>query len=94
MLILHGKAKGQVHKETELPCQDYVRLKIIPFGFIFAIADGAGSAPLSHLGAYFATKGFVNFISKVLEKNTNIDFQLLRQLIKDAFIKAREELKK
>jgi len=94
MLILYGRAKGQVHKERKLPCQDDVRLKIIPFGFIFAIADGAGSAPLSHLGAYFATKGFVNFISKVLEKNTNIDFQLLRQLIKDAFIKAREELKK
>lgn len=49
-----ASARGSKHERQQQPNQDAVGYRITQDGIIIAISDGAGSAPLSHLGAQTA----------------------------------------
>lgn len=55
--------QGTHHRRTGAPCQDFGRLaKPNEDVLLGALADGAGSAPLSHLGAHAAVQAALDFL--------------------------------
>lgn len=54
---------GRSHEKTSMPCQDKTLYSISNEVDIIALADGAGSAKLSHYGAETAIKAASEFIS-------------------------------
>jgi hypothetical protein len=48
--------KGTSHQKQNMPCQDYSNYKIIDHTIIGVVADGAGSAKYSDIGAKLAVK--------------------------------------
>ena len=64
-------AQGRSHKKSDIPCQDKTYSVVKNDTQVIALADGAGSASLSHYGAESVTKG----ISKELAKNFEVYFK-------------------
>ncbi len=65
-----ASVQGTMHKVTGLPCQDFNTF-LIHKDFVFlAIADGAGTSKLGHLGAQFAGNTFLQLcVKKFVEQN-------------------------
>lgn len=59
--------QGRGHVNTGTPCQDKTYIKSENNVQIIALADGAGSARLSHLGAEFVTKQMCDILSNDFE---------------------------
>ena len=57
-------ARGRSHVAKNIPCQDKVCHATFTGAFVIALADGAGSAAHSEIGAELATKVTCDFISK------------------------------
>lgn len=57
-------AQGLSHVEMSIPCQDKVCHATFAGAFVIALADGAGSAAHSEIGAERATEVTCDFISK------------------------------
>ena len=57
-----GAVQGSSHLKSDIPCQDKIYKLEIDGGIIAALADGAGSAKLSHYGAERVTKTICEFI--------------------------------
>jgi len=53
-------ATGTSHKKQQLPCQDYGDFSISHKGILGAVADGAGSAKHSDVGAKLTVKTALN----------------------------------
>jgi hypothetical protein len=66
-------ARGTSHQKQNLPCQDYGNYKIIDKTIISAVADGAGSAKHSDIGAKVA-------VEKVLETFTEQNISDIAEL--------------
>jgi hypothetical protein len=66
-------AIGTSHKKQQLPCQDYGDYKIINGAIIGVVADGAGSAKYSDIGAKLV-------VNTVLETITAGDIQKITEL--------------
>ena len=66
-------AIGTSHKKQQLPCQDYGNYKIINGTIIGVVADGAGSAKYSDIGAKLA-------VNTVLKTVTEKDIQKITEL--------------
>ena len=59
--------QGTHHRRAGAPCQDFGRLaKPNEDLLLGALADGAGSAPLSHLGAHAAVQAALDDLSSGL----------------------------
>ena len=56
-------AIGTSHQKQQMPCQDYGGYKIINNALIGAVADGAGSAKYSDIGAKLAVKTVLETIT-------------------------------
>lgn len=58
---------GTSHIKRQIPCQDAHDIKELQSGeLVIAVADGAGSAPLSQEGAKFAVHIAVNFLCQAI----------------------------
>lgn len=58
---------GTSHVKKQIPCQDAHVIKELKSGeLVIAVADGAGSAPLSQEGAKFAVRAAVNFLCQAI----------------------------
>lgn len=55
--------RGYAHRKARKPCQDYCTFKVENDCVAVALADGAGSAPFSHIGAKIASMTFVSYFS-------------------------------
>lgn len=55
--IASAAVAGSRHASNNIPCQDVAAWKILPWGTVLALADGAGSAAAPELGARSATDG-------------------------------------
>lgn len=68
-------AIGTSHKKQEMPCQDYGYYKVVKDSFVGAVADGAGSAKHSDLGAKIAVDTAIEYLSEnllqILEKQSS-----------------------
>ncbi len=60
-------AVGTSHLKQQLPCQDYGGYKILNGVIVGAVADGAGSARCSDIGATLAVKVAIGYLTR-LEK--------------------------
>lgn len=62
---------GSFHVQTGLPCQDYGAYKLLGQDVLIgAVADGAGSAKHSDLGAKITVKAALQFLEENLKKNS------------------------
>ncbi len=59
---------GTSHKKQQLPCQDYGRCIISQNIIIGAVADGAGSAKYSDIGAKFAVETALSYLWEFQKK--------------------------
>ncbi|HOE64525.1 MAG TPA: PP2C family serine/threonine-protein phosphatase [Candidatus Paceibacterota bacterium] len=78
-----AKSTGKSHIKSGLPCQDSFSCALIENNvLILAVADGAGSAPMSDLGAETSVQTLIRVISDQI-KTGNINYQ---EIIKTAAI--------
>lgn len=67
--MLAAAVRGASHEKTGQPCQDAVAWRVLPGNLLLAaVADGAGSAPLSEIGAELATGAALDFLEERLGK--------------------------
>jgi hypothetical protein len=78
---------GTSHSELNVPCQDYSAYERVVIGsapaLVIAIADGAGSARLSHVGAEEAAEYLLRIIPVGLRSVFDIDEYVARQWLSD-----------
>ncbi len=53
---------GISHQKQQLPCQDFADFRILDDVIIGAVADGAGSAKYSDVGAKLAVEAVRNYL--------------------------------
>jgi serine/threonine protein phosphatase PrpC len=58
---------GTSHQKQDMPCQDYGGCKILNDVIVGAVADGAGSAKYSDIGAKLAVKTALEYLTEVEE---------------------------
>jgi hypothetical protein len=64
--------KGYAHRKARKPCQDYCAFKAENDCVAVALADGAGSAPLSHIGAKITSMTFVSYFSHSPDRTSDL----------------------
>ena len=78
---------GTSHVELNVPCQDYSAYERVMIGsvpaFIIAIADGAGSARLSHVGAQEAVGHLLRIIPLGLRSVVDVNEYVAREWLND-----------
>jgi serine/threonine protein phosphatase PrpC len=79
---------GTSHVELNVPCQDYSAYERVVIGsapaFIIAIADGAGSARLSHVGAQEVVGHLLRIIPLGLQSVFDVNEYIAREWLNDA----------
>jgi len=76
--IAEATAQGRSHVANSIPCQDRVYHKQGNGVNVIALADGAGSKPLSHLGAEAVTKTICNFLVDNFDMIYALDDSIIR----------------
>lgn len=67
--VLSASVTGTVHERLDVPCQDFNLWEVTPEGILLcAVADGAGSASLGHIGAQIAATSALKFLSRKAQK--------------------------
>lgn len=64
MITVRAFAAGRNHDKNGVGCQDALDFRIINDGFVFAVADGAGSATLAGEGSELAVRTFCGSLSE------------------------------
>ncbi|MBN3963340.1 PP2C family serine/threonine-protein phosphatase [Nostoc sp. NMS8] len=81
--------EGTSHKKLEIPCQDYGNYKIFNDVIVGAVADGAGSAKFSHIGAQLAVEKALlhleTWIIRLKQKKPNWQQPIPEELAKKVF---------
>lgn len=71
--------EGTSHRKLEIPCQDYGNYIRVDDLIVGAVADGAGSAKFSHIGARLAVKKALSHLEKWIitlkQKKPNLNWQ-------------------
>lgn len=85
---------GMSHIEAGLPCQDFSAYKHISDNIIVgALADGCGSAKLSHHGAEITVQSAINVLSHIDWCNQDIDEKIARDLSHNLFENVLNEVR-
>jgi serine/threonine protein phosphatase PrpC len=61
-------AIGVSHEKQGMPCQDYGDYRILDNVIVGAVADGAGSAKYSDVGAKLVVESVVNHLSQIAKR--------------------------
>lgn len=94
--IAQGAARGKSHIQQGTPCQDKTYCCQRKGCTVAALADGAGSAKLSHYGAEVAVKAAALFISEhfdelyAAERNEQITAPLMQHVLQALHVRAQE----
>ncbi len=89
--VVGAAVQGVSHARLGLPCQDVQGYQILPDGtLIVALADGAGSAPLSDQGAARAVESALAALAERLAAKKPADAKAWETLLQDIFSKARK----
>jgi len=68
--VIGAAVQGLSHQKQDLPCQDALEYRCLPGGVLLvALADGAGSATRSELGARAAVQAAVDSLASNLESD-------------------------
>ena len=65
--MIHCEVQGRGHEKSNLPCQDKTCVLCDNGVHVIALADGAGSAKLSHYGAECVTYEIANLLCKAFD---------------------------
>ena len=92
-------SRGESHKEKNAPGQDANSIKIVNHNYntiIASIADGVGSAELSHYGSSIATKTATDYLAKIFHTSDirNMADRQIGDHIREAMRRASEEVRK
>ncbi len=89
-----ASVRGSGHEKSGLPCQDSHSVEPLPAGvLIVAVADGAGSAAHSEIGATVATRAALDWLSINQDLlNPNADGLSLEKTLRAAVEEAREKV--
>lgn len=84
--VAAASIRGSSHEKTGQPCQDACGVRALPAGvLIVAVADGAGSAPLSGIGAAIAVETALEVIAAAPPPDGAEGWQsLLRTALREA----------
>ncbi len=79
---------GYLHAKNKEPCQDFCIYSISDQCAVAALADGAGSAKFSHIGAKIATTTFTGYFTakpdRIFEEPENVIDRIRRNLERNA----------
>ncbi len=64
MITVRATATGRIHLLKDMDCQDTIDFRLMDGGFVFAVADGAGSAASPREGSQVASGAFCDYLSK------------------------------
>jgi len=78
---------GTSHQKQQMPCQDYGDYRIFKDVIVGAVADGAGSAKYSDVGAKLAVETVLNYLSEHLQQPKETGFLYKGSLLKVFFAK-------
>lgn len=92
--VLSASVRGTSHVRTGLPCQDSVYHCLAANGaLIAAVADGAGSAPLSDIGSSIAARESVETArTSMLHTSADISESYLKATLKASVLVARSSV--
>lgn len=92
--VVAASARGSSHEKNGLPCQDKHCVETLSDGsLLIAVADGAGSAARSEIGAMAATQAAVNWLSVNIETLTaGADDATWEQTLFRSVAEAREKV--
>jgi hypothetical protein len=67
--VIGASVQGLTHIKRDMPCQDANQARVLPnHAVVVAVADGAGSASRSELGAVWATVTAVDWVAELLSQ--------------------------
>jgi len=74
--------RGRAHEASALPCQDKVFSKRFEKNWVVvALADGAGSAPLSHIGAEYVVQELTNIVFENFDDLSGSASHILKTIV-------------
>ncbi|NCS06580.1 MAG: protein phosphatase 2C domain-containing protein [Microcystis aeruginosa G13-07] len=83
---------GVWHQKNNLPCQDYGEYRLLDKVIIGAVADGAGSAKYSHIGAELAVKEILTYLGKYEQEFSSYSSQSIAQSAHKIFSLATQQV--
>ncbi|MFC1466299.1 MAG: PP2C family serine/threonine-protein phosphatase [Candidatus Brachytrichaceae bacterium NZ_4S206] len=89
--VVGACVRGTSHERTDTPCQDAWDHRVLEGGCVVAVADGAGSARLSHKGATLAVRWACEVLADALRAEV-ADPAEWRACVGEAFALARRRL--
>lgn len=95
--VFAAAATGKSHLDTGTPCQDAFFSAQVGGTLVAAVCDGAGSQPLSHLGAAALSQGIVQALAQRLEAGGTLpveDAAALHAIVADAIATVRNALER
>ena len=95
--VFAAAATGKSHLDTGTPCQDAFFSVRVGGTLVAVVCDGAGSQPLSHLGAAALSQGVVQALAQRLENGGRLPFEeaeALRAAVADAIATVRHGLER
>ncbi len=78
---------GTSHEKQQMLCQDYGHYRIFKDVIVGAVADGAGSAKYSDVGAQLAVETVLDYLSEHLQQPKEIGFLYKGSLLKVSLAK-------
>jgi hypothetical protein len=91
--VVGAAVQGASHQRFDLPCQDAQAFRVLPNGdLVIALADGAGSARFSELGAARAVEEALEALAAGLESARPESPDAWERLFCDAFASAQQAL--
>ncbi len=93
-MVIGAAVQGLSHQKQGLPCQDALEYRCLSGGaLLVALADGAGSATRSELGARAAVQSAIDSLASSLESSQPTDCCDWEEVFWDTFENARAALK-
>ncbi len=93
MWLMNGTAiQGRGHRSEGTPCQDKIASKCNGTTYVIALADGAGSAALSHLGAEKCVDTITQYFLEHFDKCYFDDEDSVKQSIYEVLIENLKQL--
>jgi Protein phosphatase 2C len=92
-----SSVEGTSHKQGNIPCQDYSEHKVIDDVIVGAVADGAGSAKFSDIGAKLAVQTALSHLEEFFknlkeEKKRDLQQPILSELAREVFREVFSEI--
>src|SRR5688572_30900211 len=95
--VFAAAATGKSHLDGGIPCQDAFFSALVGDTLVAAVCDGAGSQPLSHLGAAAVSQGVVQALAQRLEGGGSLPFDdatAVHAVVSDAIATVRNALER